>query len=211
MSARNVQDSTLPLSAQTANVRLVFSLIESIFTRCNKKGSHQTRKDGRFLVSDIHYTFVTKLGSMAEDVQSLIEKEEKLAVNRNDDHRELSRADRQAADQVRKEILDTKQLLSFLIRCMKAIIYAMTNLNLTPAQPQDPKLPMATPTGNDKFLWDGELKRNVRLVRYGVKCLKIFRDTSAPKPSSQNPGKIQNSFAEFADIFSCKSHTDSFF
>ncbi|KAK9678784.1 hypothetical protein RND81_11G233100 [Saponaria officinalis] len=183
----NMHDASLSLSIHTTCARLMLNLVEPIY----EKGVDQTSMDeARILLVRILDSFVGKFSTFKRTIPQLLEEGEegkdRASLKAKLELPVQAVLNLQVPTEHSKEISDCRHLVKTLIMGMKTIFWTITHVHTPHSQAAhgSHQQMLASPsTGMSAFkgLREDEVWKACGVLKSGVHCLVIFKDTDDEK------------------------------
>ncbi|CAO2831293.1 unnamed protein product [Amaranthus hypochondriacus] len=182
----NMHDASLTLSIHTTCARLMLNLVEPIY----EKGVDQTSMDeARILLVRILDSFVGKFSTFKHTIPQLLEEGEegkdRASLRSKLELPVQAVLNLQVPTEHSKEVNDCRHLVKTLIMGMKTIFWTITHVHTPHAQvsaahgAHQQMLPNSLPAF--KGLREDEVWKACGVLKSGVHCLVIFKDTDDEK------------------------------
>ncbi|KAH9611581.1 hypothetical protein KSS87_004438 [Heliosperma pusillum] len=178
----NMHDASLSLSIHTTCARLMLNLVEPIYD----KGVDQTSMDdARILLVRILDSFVGKFSTFKRTIPQLLEESEE-GKDRSSLKAKLELPvqavlNLQVPTEHSKEISDCRHLVKTLIMGMKTIFWTITHVHTPHSQAAHGLASPSPGLSAFKGLREDEVWKACGVLKSGVHCLVIFKDTDDEK------------------------------
>ncbi|GAB5370731.1 hypothetical protein AAMO2058_001518200 [Amorphochlora amoebiformis] len=197
--SRNIHDPTLPLSIQTASVRLILTLVDHIYRT-------QDAKDrGRTLLVRILSALVNKFDTLKDYIPKLIHlvNKKKKRVQAQGHTWTLAYTPRTEEEFPEDSVREVKQLMFTMVFGLKTVVWCISNFrshSITHSQQRRPIV-----------LDEVECRIVARFLQHGLNCFKIYTLPGFTRSRTQQIEKdVLEHFASVFTVLDPRSFRDVF-
>eukprot|EP00466_Bigelowiella_natans_P000476 jgi/Bigna1/33130/e_gw1.1.3.1 len=186
--SRNIHDNTLPLSIQTASVRLILTLVDHIY----RTSDSQDR--GRTLLVRILSALVNKFDTLKDYIPKLIDlvNKKKKKVQAQGHTWTLAYTPRTEEEFPGDSVREVKQLMFTMVFGLKTVVWCISNFRSHAHSSQ--RRPMV--------LDEEECRIVARFLQHGLECFKIYTIPGFTRSRSVQTVQIEKDVLEhFASVF----------
>ena len=197
--SRNIHDPTLPLTIQTASVRLILNLVDHIY-RTSEKGNR-----GRLLLVRILSALVNKFDTLRVYIPKLIglvsKKEKRL---KEQGHAwTLAYTPRTEQDFPEDSVREVKQLMFTMVFGLKTVVWCISNFREYTIH--------SAQRARSIIMDEDECRIVARFLKHGLECFKIYTLQAYSRSRTQQIEKdVLEHFASVFTVLGTRSFKDVF-